>query len=76
MFYLIKLIWPAEEISASLNDCDEGNEKNGEKLKHGSDLANPGREVEVAGVRGPVEHLGEVASLERHDAQDYQTHGQ
>jgi hypothetical protein len=27
-------------------------------------------------VRGPVEHLGEVASLERHDAQDHKTHGQ
>ncbi len=73
--YLIEFVWSIEEISASLDDSNERNEENGQELQHRPDLPNPWREVEVSCVCRPVEHLGEVAGLEGHDAEDHETDG-
>ena len=61
------------EVSAALNDGDEGDEQDGEELHHGANLPDPGRQVQVARVGGPVEHLVKVAKGKGHDGQDDQS---
>ena len=58
-----------EEVSAGLDDADEGDDEEGHELEHGADLADPGGQVDVAALL-PVEHLRDEARLEgdhRHD---------
>ena len=59
------------EVSAALNDGDEGDKQDGEELHHGANLPDPGRQVQVARIGGPVEHLVEATERERDDGQDH-----
>ena len=57
------IVGPVEEVSAGLDDPDEGDDEEGHQLEHGADLAHPGGEVDVAPLL-PVEHLRDEARLE------------
>ena len=58
-----EIVGPVEEVSAGLDDPDEGDDEEGHQLEHGADLAHPGGEVDVAALL-PVEHLRDEARLE------------
>ena len=58
-----EIVGPVEEVSAGLDDPDEGYDEEGHELEHGADLANPGGQVDVAALL-PVKHLGDQARLE------------
>ena len=58
-----EIVRPVEEVSAGLDDPDEGDDEEGHQLEHGADLAHPGGEVDVAALL-PVEHLRDEARLE------------
>ena len=61
-----------KEVSAGLNDANEGDDEERHNLHHGADLTHPGGKVDVAVGHGPVEHLGHQTRLEGDHAHDQQ----
>ena len=65
-----------QEISAALDDADEGDDEERHDLHHGPDLPHPAGQVDVALGQGPVEHLGHEPRLEGDHRHDQQGDGQ
>ena len=75
--HLEKVVGPVEEVSAALDDTDEGDDEEGHHLHHGANLPHPGGQVDVALGEGPVEHLRHHPGLEGdhgHDEKTYREH--
>ena len=70
MTNLEQVVWAVEEVSAALDDADEGDDEEGHDLHHGADLPDPAGQEDVALGDVPVEHFRDEARLEgdhRHD---------